>query len=89
MSYESDCDDYAIFGNPERDHYDYELAAEYDRWDGHREDFDYDEPDDCHKCYNRNDCNTCRGARLYSEAWRIEAVAQGWLDYPKNDDIPF
>ncbi len=39
MSYESDCNDYALHGNPERDHYDYEENARYDQFDGYRESF--------------------------------------------------
>ena len=35
-SYEASCRDYALNGNPERDHYDYEEAARYDRYDGNR-----------------------------------------------------
>jgi len=38
MSYESDCADYAVNGNPMQDHYDYEENARYDMWDGHRGD---------------------------------------------------
>ena len=38
MSYEQECNDYALYGDPIRDAYDYELMAEYDRWDGHRGD---------------------------------------------------
>lgn len=38
MSYEEECDWYALYGNPERDAMDYELMAEYDRYDGYRED---------------------------------------------------
>jgi len=32
--YEQHCNDYALNGNPERDHYDYEEAATFDRFDG-------------------------------------------------------
>ena len=35
-SYEENCRDYALHGNPERDHWDYEENARYDRYDGHR-----------------------------------------------------
>jgi len=37
-SYEAHCRDYAIWGDPMRDAYDYEAMADYDRWDGHRGD---------------------------------------------------
>ena len=42
MSYEQDCEDYARFGDPMRDHEDYEAAAIYDRFDGFG-DPDYDD----------------------------------------------
>jgi hypothetical protein len=42
MSYEQDCEDYARFGDPMRDHEDYEAAAIYDRFDGWG-DPDYDD----------------------------------------------
>lgn len=42
MSYEQHCNDYALHGDPMRDAYEYELMAEYDRWDGHRMENDYD-----------------------------------------------
>ena len=42
-SYEQHCDDYMMFGDPARDAADYELAAQYDRFDGLRGDFDSDD----------------------------------------------
>lgn len=38
-TYEQHCADYALYGNPERDHWDYEENARYDRFDGFRETF--------------------------------------------------
>ncbi len=35
-SYEENCLDYALFGNPEQDHWDHEFNAQFDRFDGHR-----------------------------------------------------
>jgi hypothetical protein len=32
--YEQYCEAYALYGNPERDHWEYEEAATFDRWDG-------------------------------------------------------
>ncbi len=93
MSYESDCNDYAIFGDPERDHWDYEENARYDRHDGLRADFNdefgWEDDDLCPTCGDRLDCIGCLHGRLHSGAWRVVAIAQGWLDYPSNDDIPF
>ena len=34
MSYQRECEEYALYGNPERDHWDYECNAQYDRYDG-------------------------------------------------------
>jgi hypothetical protein len=45
MSYESDCADYAIHGDPERDHWDYEENAGYDRYDGWGDPDPCDDPD--------------------------------------------
>lgn len=42
MSYEQHCIDFALYGCPMREHYDHELMAEYDRWDGHRGEGDAD-----------------------------------------------
>lgn len=38
MSYQEECEWYALHGNPMQDAMDYELMAQYDRWDGHRQD---------------------------------------------------
>jgi hypothetical protein len=96
MSYESDCNDYAIHGNPERDHWDYELNAEYDRHDGLRADFNdefgWDDAPSCPNCGGPTDCYDCVKcvqSRLCSRLAQVVAIAQGWLDYPVNDDIPF
>lgn len=48
MSYEEECEWYALYGNPMQDAMDYELMAQYDRWDGYRMDLigvDCDEHD--------------------------------------------
>lgn len=34
MTYEEHCDWYAVYGDPQRDAMDYEIAAEHDRWEG-------------------------------------------------------
>jgi len=87
-SYEQHCNDYALFGDPMRDHYDYEEAAAYDRWDGHRGDFDcvdYDDP--CPNCGYRADCPDCiawreRADRAYREARESDCSAC-------DDEVPF
>ena len=35
-SYEENCRDYELHGNPMREEMEYEENARYDRWDGHR-----------------------------------------------------
>ncbi len=62
MSYESDCDDYALYGNPERDAMDYEFNAQYDRFDG----WDCVDPNDdpgCPECGYAGDCAECIKAK--------------------------
>jgi len=51
MSYQEECEAYAVHGNPERDHWDHEEASQYDRFDGYREEF-YDDADNfpCPDC---------------------------------------
>jgi len=52
-SYEQSCIDYALHGDPERDHWDHEEAARYDRFDGMREEFFDEDPADylVHDCF--------------------------------------
>lgn len=38
MSYEQHCIEFALYSNQEEEHWQYEEAAAYDRWDGHRMD---------------------------------------------------
>lgn len=74
MSYESDCADYAVNGDPQRDHYDYEANAVYDRYDGWAEPADYADDavfngydgrcdcgdPDCSDCYPNDDAGAGR-----------------------------
>lgn len=39
-AYERHCEEFALFGDPERDHWDHEEGARYDRWDGYRMDME-------------------------------------------------
>lgn len=41
MGYQEDCEAYALFGNPQQDHWDHEEAARFDRFDG------WGDPDPC------------------------------------------
>jgi len=43
--YEASCEDYALHGNPQRDHEEYEESARFDQFDGRREEF-YDTADE-------------------------------------------
>ena len=68
-TYEQHCNDYAVHGNPERDHYDYEEAARYDRYDG------WGDPDPCledlcYACFEEDaECAGCRLCREWAEKW--------------------
>lgn len=35
-SFEESCRDFALFGDPEQEHWDHEFNAQFDRFDGHR-----------------------------------------------------
>jgi hypothetical protein len=89
MSYESDCDDYALFGDPERDHYDYEENARYDQYDGLRadfaEEFGFEDDPGCPDCGYRADCADCKQAAAdYAE---FEASLEK-ADYD-DSEVPF
>ena len=49
MGYQEDCEAYALYGDPERDHWDHEQAAQYDRFDG------FGDPDPCDDPYRDED----------------------------------
>ena len=61
MSYESDCNDYAVFGNPFQEAMDYEENAVYDQFDG-RDEYDYcgDFDPGCPDCGYKSDCPACK-----------------------------
>jgi hypothetical protein len=91
--YQRNCEDYALYGDPMRDHYDYEEAARYDRYDG------WGDPDPCYEsayedwcpvCGDQADCVGCLASRLAYSAWRVSRIAQDMLYYPdRNDNVPF
>ena len=74
MSYQEECEAYAVFGDPERDHWDHEFNAQYDRFDGYREEF-HDEVDElpCPDCLEEV-CPACQKAR--EELAKMEAEAK-------------
>jgi len=90
-SYEQYCDDYALFGDPERDAADYEENARYDRWDGHRDEGDDDPCMDCIGMESQGDCDDCciRQGRC---AGRSDYTLDDYLDDMSDFDdcdIPF
>ena len=58
-SFEQGCIDYALFGDPRRDHDDYEFNAAYDRFDGYRESNDYIDYNDGDVCGGVGDQEGC------------------------------
>jgi hypothetical protein len=75
MSYESDCNDYAIHGNPQQDAMDYEENARHDRFDGWG---DEDEDGKCLDCGSKGAC----------ECWRDGADLEDQLDHLLDDCCP-
>jgi len=84
-SYEEYCNDYAVNGNPMRDHYDYEMNADYDRWDGHRGDMIDDCYDDC--CPTTGTVGHCDCADCIEAAAFIATLAD--CDVCDDCDVPF
>jgi hypothetical protein len=84
MSYEQNCRDYALYGNPERDHWDYEENAQYDRYDGYREDF-YDEFEDFVEPYSDH----VQAFHSYQHI-QAEKLRRHLLDLDcQDDEVPF
>jgi hypothetical protein len=84
MSYEQHCNDYALHGDPERDHYDHEFNAQYDRFDGWG-DPDFDIDPSCPECGDRGDCLACKVAKADLAKFEAEyAERNNW-----SDDVPF
>lgn len=76
-SYEENCRDYELHGNPMRDAMDYEEAARYDMWDGHRSlcTAGYDLLD-----HNDGDMEPCESEPALEPLEPLE---------PLDDDVPF
>jgi len=92
-SYERHCNDYAAYGDAERDHYDYEAGAAYDRYDGLRSDCSEDatwearyDDEPCPDCGWRADCAACVAAKSDYDACVAETAYNGCAD---DDDVPF
>jgi len=81
--YEQHCIEYALYGDPERDHWDYEEAAQYDRWDGHRMDAACEDGDDGLPV----DPDQAWCTELWFEALAEENWARAWAD--AADPVPF
>jgi hypothetical protein len=86
MSFEQHCNDYAMFGDPERDHYDYEEAARYDRFDGWGDPDPCADDPPCPTCGYDADCAECEAAKADCEVYEPEF---GCSDDPDDSDIPF
>lgn len=80
-SYEQHCIDFALFGDPEREHWDYEFNAQYDRYDG------WGDPDPCDnpEYVGEMDLEALADLEDYEE---IDENGVGYDDYP-DDEVPF
>jgi hypothetical protein len=84
VSYEQNCIDYALYGDPERDHWDHELNAQYDRFDGWGDPDPNDDPG-CPTCGFNACCDEC----VASIARIAEMDREVREDCDNNDDVPF
>ena len=75
-SYEEACRDYALFGDPERDHWDHEFNAEFDRFDGYHS--------LCTAGYDDPNCGDMEPYDSDPEPMPSEPPVQ-----PLDDDVPF
>jgi len=78
MSYEQHCNDFALYGDPEREHWDHEFNAQYDRWDGHRGEGDAD------FCQHELEFELQEEANLHEEF--SNAVFEDFADYLELED---
>jgi hypothetical protein len=85
-SYQQHCEDYALHGDPMRDHYDYEENARYDRFDGWGDPDPYDDPDG-----HLSDAELAALENLdeLEDYEEIDENGVAFDDYPDDDDIPF
>lgn len=83
--YEQSCIDFALYGDPEREHYDHEFNAQFDRYDGWGDPDPCDNPDYDDRCEHGNgpDCPVC--AEIIAR-WEAEFRAER---SDSNDDVPF
>lgn len=72
MSYQEECELYAIFGDNLREHLDYEFNSRYDRYDGLRMDFGTD--------YGMEIYEPSPEERAESEAWLEKVRRAEWND---------
>ena len=86
-SYEAYCNDYALYGNPERDASDYEFNAQYDHRDGWC-DVDCNDDPGCPVCGYREDCAECVKAKAELDA-RALARYNERVDCVDSNDVPF
>jgi len=89
MSYESDCNDYAVCGNPFQEAMDYEENSRYDQFDG-RDEYDYcgEQADNaaCPYCTDETDCEGCARLKEWREEHdRLESEARAARAELEND----
>lgn len=98
MGYQEDCEAYAVYGNPERDHWDHEENARYDRFDGWGDPdpcLEYDLCTSCGSEGNNPDCEDCKNwAKDTAEILRAEKEAREAYnddmdDVNSSDYVPF
>jgi len=88
-SYEEYCNDYALYGDPMRDHYDHEENARYDRYDG------WGDPDPCAAYDDQDAWEDAQEWAALSDAERAERQAAiDALDAiddrnDHDDEVPF
>ena len=93
MSYEEHCNDYALYGDPERDHWDYEFNAQFDRYDGWgdidpAQEAAYDDAIGCAADYRYDDCPHCQAQDDLDDYEEIDENGVGYDDYP-DEEVPF
>lgn len=81
MSYEQNCIDFALHGDPEREHWDHECNSEFDRFDGWGDPDPNDDPG-CSTCGYRADCADCVALRADVAEFEAEYAVCA-------DEVPF
>ena len=89
MGYEESCNEFALYGCPMREHYDYEENARYDQFDGYHEDMLLMEQQiDQAPCFDCADNMVCYGC-VESSAKALKVEQQYHQNRQWSDDTPF